>query len=85
MYGEIIVNDYIINNRFKIIVKPNSKKTEIIGYDKDKKAIKLSVSASADKNKANIEVVKFFSRLLKKKVIIVSGLKNKEKIMKQVI
>tara|TARA_Y100000310_G_C20526176_1_gene736151 strand:+ start:649 stop:831 length:183 start_codon:yes stop_codon:yes gene_type:complete len=41
MYGEIIVNDYILNNRFKIIVKPNSKKTEILGYDKDKKPIKI--------------------------------------------
>jgi len=34
--GGIIVKDYLINNRFKIIVKPNSKKTEILGYDKDK-------------------------------------------------
>ena len=82
MSGEIIVKDYIINNRFKIIVKPSSKKTEILDYNKEKKAINLAVSAPAEKNKANIEVIKFFSRLLKKKVVIVSGLTNREKVIK---
>ena len=32
-------------------------------------------------NKANIEVIKFLSKSLKKKVKIVSGLKSKEKMI----
>ena len=56
--------------KIRIIVKPNAKKTEILGYDKHKKAIKLAVAAPPNKNKANIETIKFFSKYLRKKVII---------------
>lgn len=66
----------------KIIVKPNSAKNEIKAYDKEKDAFRVNISAPAEKNKANIEVIKFFSKLLKKKVIIARGLKSKEKIIK---
>ena len=80
--GEIIIDDFIINNHIKVIIKPNSKRAGFIDCDKEKKAINLAVSAPAEKNKANIEVIKFFSRLLKKKVVIVSGLTNREKVIK---
>ncbi|MBT4824098.1 YggU family protein [Candidatus Woesearchaeota archaeon] len=73
---------YIKNNLLKIIVKPNSSKNEILGYDDLKKGIKVNIKAPADKNKANVEVVKFFSKLLKKEVKIKSGLTSKEKILK---
>jgi len=77
-----IINQYIKNNLLKIIVKPNSNKNEIIGYDQNKQGIKVNISAPADKNKANKEVVKFFTKLLKKRVYIKTGLKSKEKILK---
>lgn len=67
---------------FKIIVKPNSPKTEIKYYDKEKQAYRVNVRAQPEKGKANIEIIKYFSKLLKKKVKIVKGLKNKEKIIK---
>jgi len=73
---------YISNNLLKIIVKPSSIETEIVGYDANKKSIRVNVNAPADKNKANKEIIKFFSRLLKKKVIIKSGLASKEKLLK---
>ena len=66
----------------KIIVKPNSSKSEIIGYDKNKQALKVAIAAPAEGNKANIAVIKFFSRLYKKKVTILKGLKSKEKLLK---
>jgi len=66
----------------RILVKPNSKKNEVIGYDEGRGALKVAVKAPAEKNKANIEVVKFFSKKLKRKVRITSGLKSKEKILK---
>ena len=66
----------------KIIVKPNSHKDEIISYDEAKQAIKVNIKARPEANKANIEVIKFFSKLLKRKVEIVSGLKSREKILR---
>ena len=69
------------NNCLKIIVKPNSSSNEILGFDSEKQALKISISAPADKNKANLELIKFLSKLLKKRVRIKSGLKSKEKIV----
>ncbi|MFC2134533.1 DUF167 domain-containing protein [Bacteroidota bacterium] len=74
------VDDYIENSCLKIHVKPNSNKTQIKGYD-DNKGLLVDVAASADKNKANVEVVKFFSKLLKKKVEIKKGMRNKDKLL----
>ncbi|MBS3115278.1 YggU family protein [Candidatus Woesearchaeota archaeon] len=75
------VNDYIINNRLKIIVRPNSSENKIIGYDESRKAIKVNIAAKPEENKANMEVIKFFSRLLKKRVKIKYGLTSKEKLL----
>lgn len=71
----------IQDNKFKIIVKANSKKNKINGYDKEKNAYRISIAAKPENNKANIEIIKFLSKLLKKKVRIISGLKSKEKIV----
>ncbi|MGV8086894.1 MAG: DUF167 domain-containing protein [Candidatus Woesearchaeota archaeon] len=75
------VEKYINNNYLKILVKPNSPKTEIIMWDNEKKILKVNVHAKPDNNEANIEVVKFFSKLLKKKVVIKSGARSKEKLL----
>jgi len=74
-------NQYIQNNHLKILVKPNSSKTEILGWDDDKKALRVNVKARPEDNAANVAVVKFFSKLLKKKVIIKTGLRSREKIL----
>lgn len=66
----------------KIIVKPNSVKNELIGFDSGKEAYVVRIKAKAEKGKANIEVVKFFSKLLKRRVEIVKGLKSREKTLK---
>lgn len=76
------VKDYIKNNFLSVVVKPDSKKTEILSFDSNKNSLIVSVAAPADKNKANIELIKFFSKLLKTKVSIKSGLKSKNKILK---
>ncbi|MEM4271267.1 MAG: DUF167 domain-containing protein [Candidatus Pacearchaeota archaeon] len=75
------INNYIKDNKLKVIVKPNSRKSEIIGFDDNKKALRISVKSPAEKGKANVELIKFVSKLLKKKVVIVSGLKSREKII----
>ena len=68
---------------FKIIVKANSAKNEIVKFDKERKAYRVNIKEKAEDNKANIEIIKFFSKLLKKKVKIIKGLKSKEKVLKQ--
>lgn len=75
------VEKYIKNGKLAIHAKPNSSKTEILGYDESKKALRVSVAAAPDKDKANREIVKYFSKLLKKKVNIAMGLKSREKIL----
>jgi uncharacterized protein (TIGR00251 family) len=71
--------DYIKDNRLKIIVKPNSPKNEIIGYDN---GLRVNIKAPAENNKANIEVIKFFRKITKRDVNIISGLKSKKKVLK---
>lgn len=66
---------------FKIIVKPNSSRNEILGYDKERQAYRINIKAKPEDNKANIEIIKFFSKLLKKRVRIVKGFKSKEKVI----
>ena len=72
---------YIKNNRLKVLVKPNAKKNEIISFDDKREALRVNIKAPAEKNKANIEILKFFKKLTKKSVSISQGLKSKEKIL----
>ena len=72
----------IKESKFKIIVKPNSKESKIEGFDKERNAYIISVKAKPENNKANIEIVKFLSRLLKKRISIASGLMSRGKIIK---
>jgi len=76
------IENYLKRDSVKIIVKPNSKKTEIIDYDESKDALIVNVGAPPDKGKANLEIVKFFTRLTKKKVVIKSGHSSKIKILR---
>ena len=89
MYGENIsdkMDDFLdlLKNKekIKIIANPNSPKTEIICYDREKDALRLNVKAPPEENKANIEIIRFLKKLLKKDVKIIYGLKDKEKIIK---
>lgn len=67
---------------FKVIVKANMPKNEIVRFDKERGAYRVNIREKAENNKANIEIIKFFSKLLKKKVKIIKGLKSREKILK---
>lgn len=73
---------YEFGERLKIVVKASAQKTNISGFDREKNALKVDVHAPAEKGKANAEIVKHFSKLTKKKVKIVSGLKSKTKVLR---
>jgi len=76
------IEDFIKKNQLVLHVKPNAKKTEITGFDKEKQCLKISIKAPPEDNKANIEVVKFMAKQLKRKVTISKGLKSKRKILR---
>lgn len=76
------IQDYIKDNKLKILVKPNSPENKIIGFDSVRNALKVNIKAKPEHGKANLEVIKFFTKLLKKKVEILSGFKSREKIIK---
>ncbi len=69
--------------RFKAIVKPNSQKNEILGFDEEKQAYIVRIKAKPEDNKANIELVKFLSKEMKAKIRIVGGFKSKEKLLEK--
>jgi len=75
------LDKYIENKRLTIIVRPNSQKNRIARYDIERDALRVDIKARPKDNKANIEVIKFFSRLTKKKVKIVSGATSKKKVL----
>jgi uncharacterized protein (TIGR00251 family) len=66
---------------FSIIAKPNSKRNEILGYDSARKAYKVAIAAPAQDGRANIELVKFLSKEMKRRVMIKSGFTGKRKII----
>lgn len=75
------IKKHICNNTIKIIVKPNSPKNEITKWDAEKKALRINIAAVPEKDKANKEIIKYFSKLLKKKITIKKGKKTREKIL----
>ncbi len=66
--------------RIEIVVKTNMPKTKIIS-EKDG-ILKIDVKALPEHGKANLEIVKFFSKLSKKEVKIVKGLTSKKKVLR---
>ncbi|MBS3152229.1 YggU family protein [Candidatus Woesearchaeota archaeon] len=71
----------IKGEKFKVIVKTNSSKNEVVCYDEARKAYRINLKAKPIEGEANKELIKFLSREIKRKVRIVSGFRNKEKVI----
>lgn len=71
-----------MDETFTIIIKPNSPKTELKGFDKNQQAYRLDIKAAPEKGKANQEVIRFFAKKMKKHVKIISGLRKRKKVLK---
>jgi len=69
-------------NSFTIIVKTNTPKTELLQYNKEKKAYLMNVKALPLKGLANKEIIKFFKKQYKKDVRIIKGKTSKTKVLK---
>jgi len=66
----------------KVILKPNSSKSRIVKFNSEREAYIIDIKAPAQDNKANIGLVKFFSRFLKKDVKLIKGFKSREKLLR---
>lgn len=75
------ISGYIKDNRLNILVKPGSSKDEIVCFDHEKQRLKVRIKAPAEENKANMEIIRFFRKLLKKKISIVSGKTSRKKTL----
>ena len=73
--------EYIKNNRLKVKVRANSYENKILDYDEERDMLNVSIKAPAVKNKANLELIKFLSKLTKKRVNIIRGLNSKTKVV----
>ena len=71
----------IKESSFKVIIKPNSKVNSIESFDSVRNAYVVRIKARPENNKANMELVKFLSKSLKKKAHIVPGFKSREKLI----
>jgi uncharacterized protein (TIGR00251 family) len=72
----------ISKQQFKVLVKSNARKNEILGFDEQKQAYKVAIKEPAEDNRANEELVRFLSKELGKKVRIISGRTSKVKIVR---
>ena len=70
------------SNPFRLIVKTNMPKTELLNFDSQKSAYLMNVHALPEKGKANIEIIKFFKKEFKKDIKIISGITSKQKVVR---
>ena len=73
------ISNYIKDSLIKVKVIPNAKTTYLI---EENGGLKLYLKSLPQKNKANLELIKFFKKTLNLKVEIKSGLKSREKVIK---
>ena len=57
-----------------------TSKTEILGWDEEKQALRIAIHAPPEDNKANKELLKFLKKTLKRKVELIKGKTSREKV-----
>lgn len=75
------IADHLKDGFILVHVKPNSKKNEVLGFDRSRGAVKIGVAAPPEKGRANKEVVNFVSKELGMRVRLVKGATSKEKLL----
>lgn len=66
--------------RFLVHAKPNAKKTGLLSYDAAGDFFIVAVKAPPIEGKANQELERYFSKLLKKEVALKTGATSKTKL-----
>ena len=76
------VKDHIDDRILKVLAKPNAPKTEVIGWDANKQALRIAIAAVPDKDKANTELLRFLKKETGMRCEIMSGAKSREKTIR---
>jgi uncharacterized protein (TIGR00251 family) len=76
------ISKYIQNNRLNIIVKPSSPENRILEFDESRQALRVEIAAPPEKDRANREIIRFFSKILGKKVELAAGASSKRKVLR---
>ena len=72
------ISKHLENGKLKIKVIPHSGRTEL---KEENGKLKLYLKAAPEKNKANLELIKFFKKKYELSVRIKSGETSREKIL----
>ena len=73
------IRKYIFNNIIKLKVIPNSSRTKMI---EENNSLKMYLKAVPEKNKANLELIKFFKKEFNLRIEIIRGMKGREKVLR---
>lgn len=73
----------IKSGSLKVLAKPNSPKSEMLGFVESKKAWRIALKARPEDGKANEELVRFLHKEYKVRFEIISGFTSKEKLLKR--
>ncbi len=68
-----------LTKTISVKVIPHSGRTEL---KEENNQLKLYLKSPPEKNKANLELIKFFKKELHLNVEIISGLKSREKVLR---
>lgn len=74
-----LIDKHLQNSHLSLKVIPNSGKNELF---EENGRLKLHLQAVPDKNKANLELIKFFKKEFGLRAEIVRGMKGREKILR---
>jgi len=77
-YSEVLKQKSVVN----LLVKPNSSKTRITGYDPENDIIKIDVKAPPEGNRANDEIIRFLGKITGKDAKILHGKTSKRKTVR---
>lgn len=67
----------------KVKVKTNKKHSKIVSYDTKTNTYVVELKSKPLDFKANLELLRFLSKTLNKKLILISGHRSKIKILKE--
>ncbi|MBI2138084.1 YggU family protein [Candidatus Woesearchaeota archaeon] len=70
---------------FRALIKPGAGRSEILGFDAERKAYRIAIKAPAHDNKANKELIRFLAKALGRRVAIKSGFSSREKLIETFI
>lgn len=79
MGPEKLLKEQAASGSLRAVIKPNSPRTEVLGFSEG--WFRIAVAAPPKEGKANLELVRFLSKLLGKGVKIKSGLSSRKKLI----